>query len=115
MACNEADCSRPNRLLRVTLNTTRGLTPVRPLGVHGDAAGDIPRAVVLRRTGLSLKAGAVGQRPAPRLHRMKQNRFVGFAPVGILHRRIDLVEKRKIVEIALRFLQGRLVQRIAGM
>ena len=79
------------------------------------AAGDIPCAVVLGRTGLGLEPCAVGQRPAPRFDRMKENSFLGFAPAGILDRRIDLIEKRKVVEIFLGFFQSRLVQRIAGM
>ena len=83
--------------------------------VAGDAAGDDAGAVVLRRSGLSLEAEAIGQSPAPRLRRLYQHGLVGLAPGGVLDGRIDLVEEGKVVEIALRLLQCRLVERVAGM
>ena len=41
----DADCSRPNRLLRVTFSKPRGLIPVRPLGLHGTPLARYPRLV----------------------------------------------------------------------
>ena len=95
--------------------STRGLTPVLPLGLHGDACRNRAGAIVLWLPGLRLEAEAVGQRPAPRLCRLQQNRFLGLAAGWILNGRIDLIEERERVEIALRVGERRLVERIAGM
>ena len=94
--------------------STRGLTPVLPLGLQATPPAMAPCAVVLRLAGLRLEAEAVGERPAPRLGQLQQHRLVGFAAGGILDRRIHLVEQREVVEIALRVEQRRLVQRVAG-
>ncbi len=45
MPRNEADCSRPKRSLRVMSISTRGLTPVFPLGLQAT-----PRALYRRRS-----------------------------------------------------------------
>ena len=115
MPRSEADCSRPKRLLRVMSASTRGADAGLAVGIATGAAGDDAAAVVLRRSGLGLEAEAIGQRPAPRLCRLQQHGLVGFAAGGVLDGRIDLVEEGKVVEIALRFQQRRLVERVAGM
>ena len=85
------------------------------VGAAGDASRRGARAVVLRLAGLRLKTEAVGQRPAPRLHRLQQNRLLGRVAVGVFDGRIHFVEERERVEVALRVGKRGLVERIAGM
>ena len=85
------------------------------VGIAGDAAGDGAGAVVLRRSGLRLEAEAVGKGPAARFSGLQQNGLAGCAAIGIFDGGIDFVEEGELVEIALGFEQGGLVERIAGV
>ncbi len=85
---------------------------VRVTARAGDAG---PSAIVLRGAGLRLEAKTIGQGPTPRLNSLQQNRLVGFAAGWILDGGIDFVEEGKVVEIALCFQKGGLVERIAGV
>ena len=96
--------------------STRGLTPVLPLGLQATPPADGAGAVVLRLAGLGLEAEAVGERPAPRFNGLEQNRlFVRRAPSGFSTAAFTSLKRAKSIEIALRVGERGLIERIAGM
>ncbi len=115
MPCSDADCSRPKRLLRVISPSTRGLIPVFPLGLQATPPADCAGAVVLRGSGLRLKAEAISQRPTPRFNRLQDDRLAGCGASGVLDRCIHFIEERQFVKITLRVQQRSLIEWIAGM
>ena len=85
------------------------------VGVTGDATCGCTGAVVLRRSGLCLKAEAVGERPTAGFNGLQEDGLAGCFAGGILDRGVHLIEERQLVEISLRVEQRGLVERIAGV
>ena len=95
--------------------STRGLTPVLPLGLQATPPARGAGAVVLRLAGLGLEAEAVSQGPAPRFDGLQQDRLARRCSVGIFDGGVHFVEESEVIEIALRVGERRLIERIAGV
>ncbi len=79
------------------------------------SGGNVSGAIVLRRPRLRLKAKSISESPSAGLSDLQQHRLLGFGARGVFDCRIHLIEECEVVEVALRFKERRLIQRVAWM